>query len=179
MRRTTTLSYGSTGIGAAPHLAGELLKSALGIEMTHVPYKGMVQILTDVVAGHIDLAFGDPPISTQLAKDGKVVALGVSSPTRVPIAPDIPPLAEAGVPGFDAVSWHLIVAPAGTPPEVVNKLHDEFKAIMLLPEIEKQLADMGLIPVDTPPVAELQRFVHAEIDRWGKLVQQVGIAGSE
>jgi tripartite-type tricarboxylate transporter receptor subunit TctC len=173
------LSYGSTGIGAAPHLAGELLKSALGIEMTHVPYKGMVQILADIVAGHIQVAFGDPAIATQLSRDGKVRALGVSSLVRMPSAPEIPTLAEAGIPGFEAVSWHLVVAPAGTPKPVVDRLHAELKAIMATPEITQQLVAMGLIPVDSPPTDELQRFVAAELDRWGKLVQKAGIAGSQ
>lgn len=173
------LSYGSTGIGAAPHLAGELLKTALGIEMTHVPYKGMVQILSDLVAGHIQVAFGDPAIAAQLVRDGKLRALGVSSLERLPAAAEIPTLAEAGIPGYEAVSWHLVVAPADTPKPVVNRLHAELKAIMALPEMKQQLVTMGLLPVDSPPVDELQRFVATEIDRWGKLVQQAGIAGSE
>jgi tripartite-type tricarboxylate transporter receptor subunit TctC len=173
------LSYGSTGIGAAPHLAGELLKTALGIEMTHVPYKGMVQILSDLMAGHIDVAFGDPAIAAQLAREGKLRALGVSSLVRVPVAAEIPTLAEAGIPGFEAVSWHLVVAPAETPKPVINRLHAELKAIMASPEIAQQLVTMGLIPVDSPPVDELGRFVAQEVERWGKLVQKAGIAGSE
>jgi tripartite-type tricarboxylate transporter receptor subunit TctC len=173
------LSYGSTGIGAAPHLAGEMLKTALGIEMTHVPYKGMVQSLTDVIAGHIELTFGDPAVSIPLITEGKVRALGVSSITRVPVASNIPPLTEVGVPGFEAVSWHLIVAPAHTPREIVDRLHSELKSIMASPEMQRQLVDMGLIPIDSPAVEDLRGFVNSEIDRWGKLVHQAGIAGSE
>jgi tripartite-type tricarboxylate transporter receptor subunit TctC len=178
LSKEAQLSYGS-GIGAAPHLAGEMLKSALGIEMTHVPYKGMVQSLTDVVAGHIQLTFGDPAVSIPLITEAKVRALGVSSLTRVPAASHIPPLAEVGVPGFEAVSWHLIVAPAHTPEKVVNRLHSELKSIMSSPEMQRQLIGMGLIPIDSPAVDELQRFVDSEIARWGKLVHQAGLAGSE
>ena len=177
--RPGTISYSSTGTGAVPHLAAEMLKNAIGIEMTHVPYKGAPQALTDVVAGHVQLTFADPSISPPLIKEGKVRALGVSSLTRLGNLPDIAPLAEVGVPGFEAVSWHLVVALAHTPPAIVNKLHDEIKTLMAQPEIQQQMIKMGLIPVDTPSVEQLQNFVASEITRWGKLVQQAGIAGSE
>jgi tripartite-type tricarboxylate transporter receptor subunit TctC len=173
------LAFASTGTGATPHLAGEMLKTAAGIEMIHVPYKGSPPALNDVIAGHVQLTFTDPAISPPLIKQGKVRALGVSSLTRLDVLPEVPPLAESGLPGFEAVSWHLIVAPANTPNTIVTKLHDEFKAIMALPEVRQQIANIGLIPIDTPSVAELQRFVSAEIVRWGKLVNQAGIAGSE
>jgi tripartite-type tricarboxylate transporter receptor subunit TctC len=173
------LSYGSTGTGATPHLAVEMIKSATGIEMTHVPYKGSIAALNDVVAGHVHLTFTDPAISPQLIAAGKVRALGVSSLTRVGVMPDVPTLAEAGLPGFEAVSWHMLVVPAATPKEIVARLNAELKAIMALPEVQKQITDIGLIPMEPPPVDELQRFLHAEIVRWGKVVQQVGIAGTE
>jgi tripartite-type tricarboxylate transporter receptor subunit TctC len=177
--RPGTISYSSTGTGAVPHLAAELLKSSIGIEMTHVPYRGAVQALTDVMAGHVQLTFADPSISPPFIEAGKVRALGVSSLTRLGNLPDIPLLAEAGVPGFEAVSWHLVVAPAHTPPAIVNKLHDEIKALVAQPEIQQQMIKMGLIPVDTPSVEQLQKFAASEIVRWGKLVRQAGIAGSE
>jgi tripartite-type tricarboxylate transporter receptor subunit TctC len=173
------LSYGSTGVGATPHLAVELIKSATGIEMTHVPYKGSIAALNDVVAGHVQLTFTDPAISPQLISAGKVRALGVSSLTRIGVVPDVPTLAEAGLPGYEAVSWHMLVLPASTPKEIVNRLNRELKAIMALPEVQKQITDIGLIPMEPPPVDELQHFLDAEIVRWGKLVQQVGIAGTE
>jgi len=173
------ISFSSTGTGAVPHLAAEMLKNAIGIEMTHVPYRGAIPALTDVIAGHVQLTFADPSVAPQLIKDSKVRALGVSSLTRLGSLPDISPLAEVGVPGFEAVSWHLVVAPAHTPPEIVNKLHDEIKTLVAQPEIQQQMIKMGLIPVDTPSVEQLQSFVASEIVRWGKLVQQAGIAGSE
>ncbi len=172
------LSYASTGTGAVPHLATELLKSALGIEMTHVPYRGAPPALTDVVAGHVQVTFADPSLAPPMLKDGKVRALGVSSLSRIGIMPDVPPLAEVGVPGFEAVSWHMVVAPAGTPPDVVEKLHAAFKAVGKLPEIQERLVSMGLIPIDTPSVPELEKFLEAEMIKWRLQVEKVGIAGS-
>jgi tripartite-type tricarboxylate transporter receptor subunit TctC len=173
------LSYGSTGTGTVAHLAAELLKSRTGIAMTHVPYRGVMQSLTDVVAGHVQLCFGSPDAGLALIRDGKLRPLGVSSLTRVGVLPEVPPLAEAGIPGFEAVSWHLIVAPAATPKAVVDRLHDEIKRIMAEPQMQRQLTDMGLIAIDTPPADALRTFLAGEIEHWSKLVQQAGIAGSE
>ena len=129
------LSYGSAGPGSPQNLSFELLKTLTGINVVHVPYRGDGPALTDLVAGHIPTMFGEPTPILPLLKDGKVRALGVSSASRLPIAPDIPTLAEAGVPGFDLTSWQMIVAPAGTPKEIVDRLHDEVKAVLALPEI--------------------------------------------
>jgi tripartite-type tricarboxylate transporter receptor subunit TctC len=172
------LSFGSTGTGAVPHLAGEILKSMAGIDMVHVPYKGGPPALNDIMAGNIQLFFADTAITPPLIDSGKIVALGVSSKTRVGVLPNVPPIADT-LPGFEAVSWHLIVAQRGTPPEVVSRLHDELKTVIKSPEIWQQMIAMGLIPIDTPSVEELQRFVKTEIVHWGDLVRQVGIAGTE
>jgi tripartite-type tricarboxylate transporter receptor subunit TctC len=134
--------------------------------------------LTDVVAGHVQMTFADPSLAPPLLKDGKVRAIGVSSLSRIGIMPDVPPLAEAGVPGFEAVSWHMVVAPAGTPPEVVEKLHAAFKAVGKLPEIQERLVGMGLIPIDTPSVGDLRKFLEAEMTKWRQQVEKAGIAGS-
>jgi tripartite-type tricarboxylate transporter receptor subunit TctC len=176
--KSNKLSYSSTGTGAVPHLATELLRSALGIEMTHVPYRGAPPALTDVVAGHVQLTFADPSLAPPLLKDGKVRALGASSLSRIGIMSDVPPLAEAGVPGFEAVSWHMVAAPAGTPPDVVEKLHAAFKAVGKQPEIQEKLTGMGLIPVDTPSVPELKKFLEIETVKWRQQVEKAGIAGS-
>jgi tripartite-type tricarboxylate transporter receptor subunit TctC len=172
------LSFGSTGTGAVPHLAGEMLKSMAGIDMVHVPYKGGPPALNDVMAGNIQLFFADTAITPPLIEAGKIRALGVSSKARADVLPDVPPIADA-VPGFEAVSWHMVVAKNGTPPAVVSRLHDEFKAVIKSPEIWQQMIKMGLIPIDTPSVGELQNFVKAEVVRWGKIVQQVGLAGTQ
>jgi tripartite-type tricarboxylate transporter receptor subunit TctC len=177
--RPGKLTFGSTGTGATPHLAAEVFKSMSGIDMTHIPYKGSIAALTDVVAGHIDLTFTDPSISPQLIRDGKVRALGVTSKDRVGVVPDVPPIADT-LPGYEAISWHMLVAPTGTPGDVVEKLHGAFKAVVATPEIQHQMIDMGLIPVtDMPSTAALRVFLDSEIGRWGKIVQQAGIAGTE
>ena len=173
------LSFGSTGTGAVPHLAGEMLKSEAKIEMTHVPYRGGPPALNDTIAGHVQLFFADTAITPPLFAEHKVRALGVTSLTRAGVIPDVPTMSEAGVPGFEAVSWHLIVAPAGTPKPVVDRLHAELKAVMQQPDIQKQMIEMGLIPIDTPSVEDLHRFVASEIVRWGDIVRKIGIAGTE
>jgi tripartite-type tricarboxylate transporter receptor subunit TctC len=143
------------------------------------PYKGNAPAATDVLAGHVPLMFSDPVPSLPLIREGKLLALGVSSLTRWPASPQIPPIAEAGVPDFEAVAWSMIVAPAKTPNAIVNKLHSALKGILELPEIQQQLINLGMIPVSSPPPEELQRFINSEIGRWGKIVHQAGIAGSE
>ena len=173
------LSFASSGPGTSFHLASELLKSMTGIEMTHVPYKGGPPALNDVIAGHVQLMFADTASALPQIKEGKVRALGVSSLARVPAAPDIPTVDESGVSGFEAVSWQLIVAPANTPKEIVDKLHTEIKAVMASQDVQQQLTTLGLIPKRSPPPEELQGFIASEIDRWAKVVRKAGIAGSE
>ena len=130
------------------------------------------------MAGHVQLTFADPSIAPPLMKDGKIRAIGASSLTRIGIMPEVPPLAEADVPGFEAVSWHMVVAPANTPPDVVEKLHAAFKAVGQQKDVQEKLMSMGLIPVDTPSVPELRKFLDAEMLKWRQQVEKAGIAGS-
>ena len=146
--------------------------------MVHVPYKGGPPALNDIMGNQIQLFFADTAITPPLIAAGKIRALGVSSKTRVGVLPDVPAIAES-LPGFEAVSWHLIVAPSATPRQVVDRLHDEFKTVIKSPDIWQQMITMGLIPVDTPSVDELQNYVKSEIGHWGDLVRKVGIAGTE
>jgi tripartite-type tricarboxylate transporter receptor subunit TctC len=169
-----SLSYGTSGPGSPHHLYSELFKSMTGIEMTHIPYKGSVPALTDVVAGHIPLMFVDLGPAQPMIKDGKVRALGVSSAVRVASLPDVAPIAEVGVPGFEAVAWQMLVAPANTPKEIVDTLYKELKAILALPEIKQRINELGMIPVDSPPPEELARYVKTEIVRWGEVVKKSG-----
>ena len=150
-----------------------------GVEMTHVPYRGSVPALTDVAAGHVQLMFSDVPPSLSMIREGKVRAIGVSTKERIDALADLTPLAEQGVAGFDAASWQMVVAPAGTPRDIVEILHGEMKSIMAQAEIRNHVARMGLLPVDTPSVANLRTFVRTEITRWGGVVAQAGIAGSQ
>jgi tripartite-type tricarboxylate transporter receptor subunit TctC len=173
------LSFGSGGPGAPHHLYAELLKSMTGIKMTHVPYKGTLPALNDVIAGHIQLMFSDIPPLIGIAAAGKVRPIGVSTKARVAAFPDVPPLNEAGVPGFDVAGWFTIVAPSKTPQPIVDKLHRELKAVMDLPDMKAQIAKLSLLPMDTPPVAEMQKYVKSEIVRWGDIVKKAGIAGSQ
>ncbi len=173
------LSYASSGTGTTLHLSGEMLKSMTGISMTHVPYKGGPPALNDVVAGHVQLVFADPSSAIQQIKAGRVRPLGITSTVRLPSAPDIPPIAEAGVPGFEAVSWTVFMVPAKTPDAVANRLHAELTALAATPDMREQAIKLGMVPVTSPSLAQLKGFLPREIARWGKLVHQAGIAGSE
>ena len=173
------LTYASNGHGGAAHLFAELLKSATGITATHVPYKGVAPALNDVVAGHVSMTFGDFGTTLPLVRAGKLRALGGSSAQRVAAAPDILPLAEAGVPGFDATSWQMVVAPAGLPREILNRLNAELRAIVSEPRFSEELASKGMVPLVTATPPELQAYVKSEIVRWAEVVKQAGVAGSE
>jgi tripartite-type tricarboxylate transporter receptor subunit TctC len=147
--------------------------------MTHVPYRGSVPALSDVAAGHVQLMFCDIPPALGLINEGKVRALGVSTKERVAALPGISSIAEQGLAGFDAASWQMVAAPAATPEDIVQRLHAEIKDFMVQPEIKEYASKMGLLPIDTPSVPSLRVFVQTEITRWGKVVEQAGIAGSQ
>jgi tripartite-type tricarboxylate transporter receptor subunit TctC len=174
-----TLSYGSGGVGAPHHLYMELFKSMTGTQMTHVPYKGSLPALNDVVGGHIALMFCDIPPAAGMVAAGKVRVLAVSTAARVPSYPDVPTVAEAGVPGFAVAGWFMIVAAARTPAAIVDKLHNALIAVMNEPDVKARITQLSLVPLPTPSVADMQAYVKSEIARWGKVVQQAGIAGTE
>jgi len=168
------LTYGSGGIGSPHHLYAELLKSMTGIELTHIPFQGSVPALNEVVAGRTDLMFSDLAPALPLIREGKLVALGVSSATAVPAAPGIPPLASAGAPGYDAVAWQMIAAPAGISKDLVARLNGEFREIMSAGDVQQYLASIGMAPIVGPEPEELERFLQSEIARWAKVVEQSG-----
>jgi tripartite-type tricarboxylate transporter receptor subunit TctC len=173
------LSYAASGRGGVIHLAGEIFRHATKINITSVPYRqGGPASLNDVVAGHVPVTFADPAIVQGLIAGGKVRALGVSSRQRMPNLPDVPTIDEAGVPDFEAISWHMIVAPAKTPGAIVDRLHAEFKSVAAMPEIREQMLRMGLMPMDSPSVADMQKFMQTENTRWGNIVREAGVAGS-
>jgi tripartite-type tricarboxylate transporter receptor subunit TctC len=173
------LTYGSGGAGSPHQLFAEMFKTMTGIEMTHVPYKGSAPALTDVVGRHIALLFADPAPALPLIKAGKVRALGVTSAALLPAAPDIPPLAQSGVPGFDATGWGMVVAPARTPATIVRKLYDAFRTVQSRSEVRDRLIFLGLTPQASPPPEVLQSFIDDELVRWGKVVKSAGLAGTE
>jgi tripartite-type tricarboxylate transporter receptor subunit TctC len=173
------LAFASAGAGTPHHLFPHLFQSKTGIEMTHVPYRGSVPALTDVAAGHVQLMFSDVPPALGLINEGKVRAIGVSTKERVAALPHLVPIAEQGVADFDAASWQMVVAPAATPKDIVERLHAEIKEFMVQPDVKEHVFRMGLLPIDTPSVANLKIFVQTEIARWSTVVEQAGIARSQ
>lgn len=174
-----SLNFGSGGVGSAHFLLMELFDSMTGIRMTHIPYKGTAPALNDVLAGNIPLMFSDISTALPFIKAGKLRALGVSTAQPVEAAPDIPPLAQVGVPGFDAAAWQMIVAPAKTPADVIAKLNAQFNQAVATPAVRQHLVALGLVPLGTKTPAQLDVFLKAETARWGKVVEHAGIAGSE
>jgi tripartite-type tricarboxylate transporter receptor subunit TctC len=178
--RPGQLSYSSSGIGGAPHLTAELLKQKFGFDMAHVPYRNSPQSIADVAAGHVAAAIAETGASLPLIKDGKLRPLAVTSATRFPTLPDVPPLAEAvGIADLEAVSWHVIFARHDTPRAIVDRLHGEMKAIMATPEMQQKIMDIGLIPHDSPSVEGIQRYIRSETEKWGALVRQLGLEASQ
>jgi tripartite-type tricarboxylate transporter receptor subunit TctC len=173
------ISFGTPGPGTSHHLNAELFKSIFGLDLVQVPYKGTAPALNDVIAGHIQMMFSDVPPAKPLIEAGKLRALGVTTAQRVPAVPDIPPLAEVGVPNYDASSWHTVTTTAGVPKPIVDRLHAELRAIMADPAVIESLTRDGALPQVSPLPEELRRFVDSEIVRWGAVVQKAGIAGSE
>jgi len=172
------LAYASSGVGSSLHLAAELLKRMAGFELTHVPYKGGAPAMNAVVAGHVPLMFADAGVALPQIREDTVRALGVASTARLAAAPEIPPIAEA-VPGYDAACWQMVVAPAGTPEPIIARLHGEITTVMASPEVRERLAQFGLIAAESPPPADVKRYLEAEIARWGTIVRRAGLAGSE
>lgn len=173
------LSYSSPGAGVAQHLSIEYMKKRFDLDITHVPYKNTPQSIQDIAAGHVQLGFAEAGASLPLIRDGKLRALAVSATTRIPSLPDVPPFAEAAkAPDFEAVSWHILFAPAATPKPIIERLHMEMKKIMADPEMIKLTEKIGLLPVDSPDIDGIQKYLASEREKWGSLVKQLGLAGT-
>ena len=178
--RTEPLSYSTPGAGVAQHLSMEYLKQRFDVNMTHVPYRSTPQSIADIVAGHVQLGFAEAGASLPLIRDGKLRALAVSSSTRLPTLPDVPPFSEAAnAPDFEAVSWHMLFAPAATPKEIVQKLHDEMKRIMAAPQMRERASAIGLLPLDTPSLADTRAYLASEREKWGSLVKKLGLEATQ
>lgn len=177
---TTPLTYSSPGAGVAQHLSVEYMKQRFGINATHVPYRSTPQLVADIVAGHVQFSFAEAGATLPLIRDGKLRALAVSSATRIPTLPDVPPFAEAAnAPDFEAVSWHMLYAPAATPKAIVDRLHDEMSKIMRDPEMKQKASTIGLLPLDPPSIADTQKYLASEREKWGALVRKLGLNGSQ
>jgi tripartite-type tricarboxylate transporter receptor subunit TctC len=167
------MSFASSGSGTSIHVSGELFKTMTGIDMEHIPYKGRASAIPDLLGGRVTMMFDNMPSSLPLVKEGKLRALGVTSAQRSAAAPDIPTIAEQGLPGFEAVSWFAMFAPANTPAPIVDKLQAEVSRILKSPEISKRLLEIGLEPGGGTP-AELAAYQKSEITKWAKVVKDSG-----
>ncbi|HTH35093.1 MAG TPA: tripartite tricarboxylate transporter substrate binding protein [Xanthobacteraceae bacterium] len=173
------LSYGSGGIGAFHHLAGSLFANMAGIKMTHVPYRGTAPALNDLLGGYIQLMFSDLGPALPLITAGKLRALAVTNRDRFTALPDVPPLGDAGVPGYNIAAWQGVIAPGKTPKDVLNKLNASFNAVVALDDVKARMKDLGMIPIGKGDPDELKRFLDAEIVRWSKVVEAAGLAHTE
>jgi tripartite-type tricarboxylate transporter receptor subunit TctC len=172
------LIVGTSGIGTTTHLAGEILANKMGIKLRYAHYRGSPPAMNDVVAGNIQMMFADPVTGAELAKAGKVRALAVTSKHRISVFPDLPTIEEAGVPGYEATNWHMLLAPAHTPDKIVEKLANEVHAVTALPDVHANIVKVGLLPRESPPLKDMPAFLDSEITMWGKLIQQIGLAGT-
>lgn len=166
------LTFGSGS--SSSRIAGEMLKTLAGVDMTHVPYKSNPQAVTDLLGGQISLVFADISTTLPQAEAGKVKALAVSSARRSPLAPDLPTMAEAGVPGYELTAWFAAFVPAGTPEPVVDELNAAFKAALADPKVTQSLLSAGIEPASSTP-EELAAFVAAETEKWARIVEAAGI----
>jgi tripartite-type tricarboxylate transporter receptor subunit TctC len=174
------MNYSTAGVGSSQHLSIEFMAQRFGLKMTHVPYRNSPQAIADIAAGHVNIGFAEAGASLPLIRDGKLRALAVSSLTRLPTLPDVLPFAEAASAGdFEAVSWHILFAPAATPNEIIDRLHQEMRKIMSAPDMKKRASDIGLLPLDSPPVEGIRQYVKAEQEKWGSLVKKLGLEGSQ
>jgi tripartite-type tricarboxylate transporter receptor subunit TctC len=172
-QRPGQLSYGSVGNGTSFHLGTEELKKLSGTSMIHVPYKGMGQVLTDVMSGNIQLAFANTPNAAPLVKEGKLRAIAVAHPTRVHQLPDVPTVAEQGFPGFSSNSGFMYLAAGGTPPEILDRLNAEFVAVLKLPAVRDALTQQG-VEVMATTRAETAQFIRDEMKKYAEVVKFSG-----
>ena len=166
-------SFGSAGNGTSQHISGELFKSMAGVQMQHIPYKGSGPMIPDLLAGTIAMSFENMITAYPPVKGGRLRALAVTSATRSSAAPEVPFMAEAGLPGYDISSWQALFAPAGTPKEIVNRLHTEVAKILRMPEVVKRIQELGAEPGGMPP-EELAALIKSDIPRLGKIVKDSG-----
>ena len=168
------VTYASQGSGTTSHLAAEMLASMAGLALVHVPYKGEVPALTDMIAGRVDIFIGNIYAGLRFQQAGKVKFLGVADTARSPVVPDIPTVSEAGLPGFVAIAWFALVAPPGTPEALAQGINTAVVEVLKLPEVQKRFRDQGLTPVGNSP-AEAAAFIAEETARWQKVIRSANI----
>jgi len=168
------LNYASSGNGTPYHMAGELFKAMAGVNVVHVPYKGSSGARTDVLAGHVQMMFDAVTAMAPQARSGKVRALATTGKARSSIMPEVPTVAESGVPGYEAVIWLGLMAPAKTPPAILRKLNAEVAKIVAMPDVQKEWAAQGAVPMSMS-VEEFDKYLRADIDKWAQIVRSAGI----
>jgi putative tricarboxylic transport membrane protein len=173
-RKPGALNYGTAGVGASNHLVTELFDSKAGIKMTHIPYRGTAPAVADLIAGQVQVVFADPVSALPHVKAGTLLALAVTSKERSPIVPDVPTIAESGYPGFDAIAWHGILAPANTPQAVINRLHEEITSALKDPGSKALLEAQAMQIVGNSPEA-FASFIRQDIATWKEVADQAGI----
>ena len=167
------LNFGSGSTGSAGHLAGELFKSMAGVEMAHIPYKGAAPAMQDLVAGQIQLMFDNLASSLGQVRAGKVKALAVTTAKKAALAPELPTIAESGLPGFDISTWFGIFAPAGTPKAAIDRLHAEFTKALAAPDVREKMPNLGAEPVGSSPEA-FAAYIRSEADKYAKVIKASG-----
>ena len=172
--RPKQLNYGSSGTGGTPHLAVELLKQSAGMDIVHVPYKGMGPATMDLIAGQVQVAFADLPVLLQQVKGGKLRALAVSTPQRSPNLPEVPTIAESGYPKINIMNWYALFAPAATPKDVISTLNADTAKVAARADMKSFVQEQGGASVSNTP-AELATLLRAELDMWGKVVKAAGV----
>jgi len=168
------MSFASAGNGTSQHLSGELFKSMAGLQMEHIPYKGSAPAIQDVMAGQVPMMFDTTVVAAAHIKGGNVRALAVTSSKRVKGMESIPTMSEAGVPGYELVSWQGVFAPAGTPKAIITRLNSELVKILAMPDIREKLDSLGVDPVGNSP-EEFAAFQKAEIAKWAKVIKDANI----
>jgi tripartite-type tricarboxylate transporter receptor subunit TctC len=173
-RKPGEIAYGTSGVGGFAHISTELFASMAQVRMTHVPYKGSVQALTDLAAGHIQTSFNVLAPSMPFIQAGKVRALAVTTTKRVPSLPQVPTIAEAGVPGYESSTWSGVGAPAGTPQSVIERLNREFAAALQTSDVQQRLSAVGSVVLGGTP-EDFSSYLKAEMAKFGKLIREAGI----
>ena len=172
--RPGQLNFGSGGVGITSHISGEVFKSMTGVNIVHVPYKGTIQAVTDLVAGQVDMVFADMVPAMPQIRAGKLRPLAVTSAKRSAVLPDVPTMIEAGLPGYDAAVWWAIVAPRGTPPEIIARLNADLEKVTNMPEVQERYANLGIATAHSTPQAVLDT-VRTETPQMAKILKAAGV----
>jgi len=168
-------AYGSAGTGQTLHLMGEILNRSAGLKLNHVPYKGEAPLINDLLAGHVQTGFSSVAVARQHIRSGALRPLAVVAPARLAILPNVPTMKEAGLEGFEVMSWFGLFAPAGTPANVVNTLHREVAAVLKMPDVVAKLDDLALSPVADVSPAEFARIVNSDYAAWVRVIREAGV----